>query len=44
MFVLSILFCSGASSIAWDHIYVPNNSSPRENRLVSVMFRPLYTD
>src|SRR4051812_49286743 len=32
-FELSMLFCSGASSMACDQVYVANASNPREKRL-----------
>src|SRR4051794_21400221 len=37
----SMLFCSGASSIEWDHVHVAKASSWLEKRLLKVRFRPL---
>ena len=41
---LSMLFCSGASSIACDHVYVAKSSYPWAKRLCTDRFSPLYSE
>ena len=41
---LSMLFCSGASSIACDHVYVAKSSYPWAKRLCRDTFSPLYSE